>query len=101
VSAVAERLGVSESTVQAAINTGKLRWVLLGSMRRSGRTTWKRMSCRAAPHAPPARGVPQRCGFHFANKPDQAELGRPGAFRELRPLPLGLELAVAPRGAAL
>ena len=34
VSAVAERLGVSESTVHAAINAGKLRWVLFGSVRR-------------------------------------------------------------------
>jgi excisionase family DNA binding protein len=34
VSAVAERLGVSESTVHAAINAGELRWVLFGSVRR-------------------------------------------------------------------
>jgi excisionase family DNA binding protein len=34
VSAVAERLGVSVATVHAAINAGKLRWVLFGSVRR-------------------------------------------------------------------
>ncbi len=34
VGVVAERLGVSVATVHAAINAGKLRWVLFGSVRR-------------------------------------------------------------------
>jgi excisionase family DNA binding protein len=34
VSAVAERVGVSLSTVHQAINSGDLRWVLFGSVRR-------------------------------------------------------------------
>jgi excisionase family DNA binding protein len=34
VRAAAERLGVSVATVHAAINAGKLRWVLFGSVRR-------------------------------------------------------------------
>jgi len=36
VTAVAERLGVSVATVHQAINAGKLRWVLFGSVRRVG-----------------------------------------------------------------